>query len=403
MLYFSRWKATATILTALIICFFAVPNFFPEATVKSWPKWAQRHIVLGLDLQGGSHILLEVDSNAVRKEKVETLRDDVRRVVRENRLGAPAAVTIRGQSVEFRVREGGDTSAALPKLRELSQPLGGILSATGQRTVDVVDAGGGVIRLTPTEPAIIERIRQAVEQSMQIIERRVNALGTVEPSIQRQGVDRILVQVPGLQDPTRLKELLGKTAKLDFRMVDTTVSPEQASRSNVPADSDLLMSANAPKQPYVIKKQILVSGGDLTDAQPGFDQQRSGEPVVNFRFNIRGAQRFGEVTSKNVGRLFAIVLDNKVISAPRILTPITGGSVDEGLPFSLKRVCLVSCTETIAPFGVLTSIWVPSIAVTVPSTCWPEPWAQTVAEVKRRVKANTRCRIMVGASSCKKD
>jgi len=109
MLYFSRWKATATILTALIICFFAVPNFFPEATVKSWPKWAQRHIVLGLDLQGGSHILLEVDSNAVRKEKVETLRDDVRRVVRENRLGAPAAVTIRGQSVEFRVREGGDT------------------------------------------------------------------------------------------------------------------------------------------------------------------------------------------------------------------------------------------------------------------------------------------------------
>src|SRR4051812_39762009 len=202
MLYFSRWKATAILLTTFLICLCAVPNFFSDATVQSLPKWAQRHVVLGLDLQGGSHILLEVDSSAVRKEKIETLRDDVRRVVRENRLGSPNSVVIRGSTVEFRVREGADQQLALTKLRELSQPLGGILSATGQRTVEVVDAGNGVIRLTPTEPAIIERIRQAVEQSMQIIERRVNALGTVEPSIQRQGTDRILVQAPGLGDPT---------------------------------------------------------------------------------------------------------------------------------------------------------------------------------------------------------
>src|SRR4029078_4019936 len=133
MLYFSRWKAIATLLTALIVCAFAVPNFISEQTVQSWPKWAQRHVVLGLDLQGGSHILLEVDSNAVRKEKVESLRDDVRRVLRENRLGSPAAATIRGGSVEFRVREGVDAQFALSKFRELSQPLGGILSATGQR------------------------------------------------------------------------------------------------------------------------------------------------------------------------------------------------------------------------------------------------------------------------------
>ena len=216
MLYFSRWKAAAILLTTFLVCACAVPNFFPEKTVQSWPTWAQRHLVLGLDLQGGSHILLEVDTNAVRKEKVETLRDDVRRVVRENRLGSPAAATIRGNTVEFRVREGVDPQLALTKLRELSQPLGGILSATGQRSVDVVDAGNGLIRLTPTEPAIVERIRQSVEQSIQIVERRVNELGTVEPSIQRQGVDRILVQVPGLQDPSRLKELLGKTAKLDL-------------------------------------------------------------------------------------------------------------------------------------------------------------------------------------------
>jgi preprotein translocase subunit SecD len=326
MLYFSRWKITLTLLTAMIVCAFAVPNFLPEATVQSWPKWAQRHIVLGLDLQGGSHILLEVDSNAVRKEKVEQLRDDVRRVVRENRLGSPAAATIRGDSVEFRIREGVDQQLALTKLRELSQPLGGLLSATGQRTVDIVDAGGGLVRLTPTQPAMVERIRQSVEQSIQIIDRRVNELGTVEPSIQRQGVDRILVQVPGLQDPARLKELLGKTAKLAFRMVDTTVAADQARGGQIPPESELLMGSKSEgRSPYVIERRVLVSGEDLTDAQPGFDQ-RNGEPIVTFRFNNNGARRFAQVTQESVGKPFAIVLDNEVISAPVIREPILGGS-----------------------------------------------------------------------------
>ena len=326
MLYFSRWKATAILLTTLVVCAFAVPNFFPDQTVQSWPKWAQRHLVLGLDLQGGSHILLEVDTNAVRKEKVDTLRDDVRRVVRDNRLGGPAAATIRGSSVEFRVREGVDPQLALTKLRELSQPLGGILSATGQRSVDVVDGGNGLIRLTPTEPSIVERIRQAVEQSIQIVERRVNELGTVEPSIQRQGVDRILVQVPGLQDPSRLKELIGQTAKLEFRLVDQTTPIDQALQGNVPPDSELLKSTKAEnEQPYVIEKRVIVKGEDLTDAQPGFDQ-RNGEPIVSFRFNNNGARRFAQVTQENVGKPFAIVLDSKVISAPVIREPILGGS-----------------------------------------------------------------------------
>jgi preprotein translocase subunit SecD len=326
MLYFSRWKATAILLTTFIVCAFAIPNFFPDQTVQSWPKWAQRHLVLGLDLQGGSHILLEVDTNAVRKEKLDTLRDDVRRVVRDNRLGSPAAVTIRGSAVEFRVREGVDPQLALTKLRELSQPLGGIMSATGQRSVDVVDGGNGLIRLTPTEPSIVERIRQAVEQSVQIVEKRVNELGTVEPSIQRQGVDRILVQVPGLQDPSRLKELLGKTAKLTFRLVDQTTPIDQALQGNVPPDSELLKGTKAENnQPYVIEKRVVVSGEDLTDAQPGFDQ-RNGEPIVSFKFNNNGARRFAQITQENVGKPFAIVLDNEVISAPVIREPILGGS-----------------------------------------------------------------------------
>jgi preprotein translocase subunit SecD len=326
MLYFSRWKATAILATALIVCAFAIPNFFNEKTVQSWPKWAQRHIVLGLDLQGGSHILLEVDTAAVRKEKVETLRDDVRRVVRDNRFGGPAAVVIRGSSVEFRAREGVDPALLLSKMRELSQPLGGILSATGQRSVEVVDLGGGAVRLTPTEPAIVERIRQAVEQSIQILERRLNELGTVEPTIQRQGVDRILVQVPGLGDPRQIIEILGKTAKLTFRLVDQSVPIDQALQGRVPPESELLKGSKAEaSQPYVIERRVIVSGEDLTDAQPGFDQ-RNGEPIVTFRFNTNGARRFAQVTQEHVGRPFAIVLDNEVISAPVIREPILGGS-----------------------------------------------------------------------------
>jgi preprotein translocase subunit SecD len=324
MLYFTRWKALAIVLTALIICLCAVPNFFPEATVKTWPKWAQRHLVLGLDLQGGSHILLEVDSNSVKKDKLEQVRDDVRRALREAKIGY-TGLAVRNDNVEVRISKETDVQNALTKLRELSQPLGGLLGSSGQRSLEISDAGGGLIRLTVPPAAITERVRQSVEQSIQIVERRVNELGTVEPLIQRQGVDRILVQVPGLQDPTRLKELLGKTAKLDFRMVDQTVPPDQAQQGRVPPDSEVLMSSTSPKTPYVIKKQVLVSGGDLTDAQPGFDQ-RSGEPIVSFRFNTSGSRKFAQATSENVGQPFAIVLDNEVISAPVIREPITGGS-----------------------------------------------------------------------------
>ncbi|HEU4660683.1 MAG TPA: protein translocase subunit SecD [Pseudolabrys sp.] len=324
MLYFTRWKAAAILLTALIVCLCAVPNFFPEEVVQSWPKWAQRHIVLGLDLQGGSHILLEVDTDAVRKEKLEALRDEVRHVLREARIGYTGLV-VRGNSVEVRIREGANAGQAESKLDGLSQPLGGILASTGQRSLDITKLPGNLYRLTVTDAAIQERVRQSVDQSIQIVERRVNELGTVEPLIQREGSDRILVQVPGLQDPTRLKELLGKTAKLDFRMVDTSMTAEQARQSGIPPDDEILMSSSGPKIPYLIEKRVLVSGADLTDAQPGFDS-RTNEPVVNFRFNTSGARKFAQATQENVGKPFAIVLDNEVISAPVIREPILGGS-----------------------------------------------------------------------------
>ena len=322
MLHFSPLKAAATLLTAFLICLAAVPNFFSDETVRSWPKWAQRQVVLGLDLQGGSHILLEVDSAAVRREQSQTLLDDVRRVLREARVGYTGLV-VRGNSVEVRLREGTDMQQAMSKLNELSRPLSGILATAGQRSLDITQTGG-LVRLTPTDPAILERVRQSVEQSIQIVERRVNELGTVEPLIQRQGIDRILVQVPGLQDPTRLKELLGKTAKLDFRLVDLSIPADQAQQAGVPSDSELLYGAKQ-REPYVIKRQVAVSGADLTDAQPGFDQ-RTSEPIVSFRFNSNGARRFAQISQENVGKPFAIVLDNEVISAPVIREAILGGS-----------------------------------------------------------------------------
>jgi preprotein translocase subunit SecD len=318
MLFFTRWKAAAILLTAFVVCLCAVPNFFPESKVKNWPVWAQRHVVLGLDLQGGSHLLLQVDTGAVRKERLQSLGDDVLRVLRQARIPF--------------------TGRAMAKLKELSTPLSGILGASGQYSLDI-SQNGGLITLAPTEAALTERIRQAVDQSIQIIERRVNELGLVEPTIQREGVDRILVQVPGLQDPTRLKDILGKTAKLDFRLVDMSMTAEQAEQTHPPSDSELLDGEGGAK--YLIEKRVMVSGADLTDAQPGFDQ-RDSQPIVSFKFNSNGARKFAEATQQNVGKPFAIVLDNKVIEAPVIREPILGGSGQISGRFTVQQVNDVS-------------------------------------------------------------
>jgi preprotein translocase subunit SecD len=327
MLYFARWKAVAILLTAFVVCALAVPNFISPDTVKKWPAWAQRYVVLGLDLQGGSHILLEVDVNDVRKQRLDSLRDEVRKVLRDAKIAWANPPVVRGGSIEVRLREGPDYQNALSKLRELAQPItNSLIGVTGQRTIDVTDVGGGLIRLTPTEAATTDRIRQTVEQSIPIIEKRVNELGLVEPTVQRQGVDRILVQVPGLGDPRRLIELVGKTAKLEFRLVDQTMNPQEAMQGRVPADSELLYEGKGEQKiPVLVYKQVIVEGADLTDAQATFDQ-RTSEPVVSFRFNTTGARKFAQVTQENVGRPFAIVLDNEVISAPVIREPILGGS-----------------------------------------------------------------------------
>ncbi len=322
MLHFSRWKALAILLTSLVVCLFTVPSLMPPQDVQKLPNFLQRRLVLGLDLQGGSHILLEVDGAAVRKEKLEALRDDVRKTLREARIGY-RNLTIQGNSVQLRPGKPEELPEAMRRLRELSAPTGGLLAVSGQRDIEVSE-NDGLIQLTLTDYGIRNRIRQAVDQSIEIVRRRIDELGTVEPLIARQGDDRILVQVPGLQDPARLKALLGKTAKLTFRMVDLSMTPQQALEGRPPPESEILYSQDG-KQPYLIERRVLVPGEDLVDAQPGFDS-RTQEPVVNFRFNTSGGRRFAAATTENVGKPFAIVLDNQVISAPVIREPITGGS-----------------------------------------------------------------------------
>jgi len=337
MLYFSRWKAAAILLTALIVCAFAAPNFVSPETIKKWPEWAQRYVVLGLDLQGGSHILLEVDKNDVLKQRLATLRTDVIKALRDARITWANPPVERNGGIEVRLREGPTFDTALTKLRDLSQPItNNIIGVTGQRTLEITNLGNGLVRIAPTEAAANERIRQTIEQAIPIIEKRVNGLGLVEPTIQRQGIDRVLVQVPGLGDPRALIDILKTEAKLEFRLVNLTTTPQQAMQGSIPPDSEILCEARDQKTsadvkpplceggiPWLVYKQVMVEGGDLTDARTGFDQ--NGRPDIEFTFNATGARKFGQVTQENIGRPFAIILDNKVMSAPTIQSAILGG------------------------------------------------------------------------------
>lgn len=328
MLRFSTAKVVSIVLLTLLGFLYAAPNLFSpdtrkaiEAAVPSWlPSWILPHkaIVLGLDLQGGSHVVLEVDVNDLARTQVNLVRDDVRRILRETRVAPQGGIGLQPRGVQFRIPNEADRDKVLPKLRELSQPVGNaMIGQAGNQTLAITQGADGLIQVALTDPGLNERVRRAVDQAIEVLRRRVDALGTTEPNIQRQGADRILVQVPGLQDPQRLKEILGKTAKLQFRFA--------AEPGANPADVEMLPSRDNAGQPIPVERRVIVEGEDLVDAQPAFDQ-RSAEPIVNFRFNVRGAQRFGQATSEGVGRRLAIVLDNEVVSAPVVQTAITGGS-----------------------------------------------------------------------------
>lgn len=329
MLHFERWKVFAILGTCLAALLFALPNFFSKQDVASWPDFLpKRQMPLGLDLQGGAHLLLAMDAQEVRRAWLQTLQGDARRQLREAKIGF-SAIAVDGSSVRVTLTKPEDTDKALSELRRLVQPIGSMVLGTSSEDVTVARAGDGVVTLTPTEQGFNERLSHAASASIETINRRVNALGTAESSVVRQGRDRILVQYPGLSDTKQLKELIGQTAKLSFHAVHPTMSAEEARATRVPLGYKIYESGETDRagaaDAYVLQEVPVVQGEDLDNAQPAFDPQTN-EPVISFRFNQSGARKFGAFTKDNVGRPFAIVLDDKVISAPIIREPILGGS-----------------------------------------------------------------------------
>jgi preprotein translocase subunit SecD len=316
MTHFSTWKIILIVAFTAFGVLAAAPNLLSRSEAEALPAWLpHRQISLGLDLQGGSHLLLDVDTGVLIRERlenmVETMRADLRGArIRYQQLG------VSGNGVRVIIPDPDQRARAEESLRNLD----------AKAALESDDSGTLTLTLSPEE--IAQREAAAVDQSLEIIRRRIDETGVREPTIQRQGRTRILVQLPGVDDPDRVKRLIGKTAKMTFHLVDDSANVGEAMAGRVPPGTMLLPmvenrgSGQQPRQ-VLVQKRVLVSGENLIDAEPTFQQN---EPVVSFRFDSVGARRFGEATSQNVGRLLAIVLDNQVISAPRIREPILGGS-----------------------------------------------------------------------------
>lgn len=326
MMHYSRWKTIGIWAVVLLGILFALPNLFSQSFLAKLPDWLpKQQMTLGLDLQGGSHILLQIDANELIKERLESARDEIRTSLRDARIGY-TGLSGSGKYVQVRIRDADQVEAAKTALKSLTDPIASnLLGGSAITEMDLSEPEPGLLRYTVSDAGVNYRLSTAVSQSIDVIGRRVNELGTTEPIVQRQGADRVLVQVPGLQDPQRLKDILGKTAKLTFQMVDQSVPVQEAIDGRPPAGTTVMYSNDNPPVPYLIENRVIVSGENLVDAQSTFDQ-RTNEPVVSFRFDSKGASRFGQTTQQNVGRLFAIILDNHVISAPQIREPILGGS-----------------------------------------------------------------------------
>lgn len=333
MLDFPRWKIWIVSLTVIVGVLFSFPSFLPENVVARLPSALRPQINLGLDLSGGSHILLEADTRDVEKQRLENMEETVRT---EMRRGDPRIsigdISRRGGKLSFMVRDGSQVDAAVERIRALTQGAG----MTGQRdwNVEVVDSS--TIVLTPTPSGLDAAVESAMDVATEVIRKRIDEMGTKEPTIIRQGANRIVVQVPGLQNPEALKSLLGKTAKLEFKLVDITADPAELASGRAPVGSQILPYPTNPSGiPYIaVKRQVMISGDQLIDAQQGYDQQNN-EPVVNIRFDGAGGRKFARVTTENVNKPFAIILDGTVLSAPNINEPILGGSAQVSGSFTV--------------------------------------------------------------------
>jgi len=293
-----------------------------DAAIAQWPNWLPSGLVnLGLDLRGGAHLLAEVQVADVYKDRIDGLWPDVRDALRSERdaIGNVRREPSDPGVLKVKIGNPANMARAVELVRALAQPVV-TLTGVGQTDIEVAGAGDIItVQLSEAERAATDS--RTIQQSLEIIRRRVDEVGTREPTIQRQGTDRILIQVPGIGSAAELKALIGTTARLTFNPVRGRTADQNADPG---ARNVLLPAADEPGMFYIIEQTPVVSGEDLVDAQPAFDQ--NGRPAVNFRFNPSGARKFGDYTAANIGQPFAIVLDDEVISAPVIQSAIPGGS-----------------------------------------------------------------------------
>ncbi len=345
MLQFSLWKKLLIWGVCALGILLASPNLFytkveesndakalielagvatPEQTAKAdaWPAFMPSSLVnLGLDLRGGAHLLAEVQVGDVYASRMDGYWDEVKNALREERatIGGIRRQYDNPNELRVRIAEASQIAVAVAKVVEMRRPVVS-LSGAGSFDINVTSEGADVV-VTLSEAEKIATDKRTMDQSLEIIRRRVDEAGTREPTIQRQGTDRVLIQVPGIGSAEELKELIGKTAKLTFHVVIGTTGDENA---RLKSNQILLPDQEDKAVYYILEKTPVITGDHLTDAQPAFDQNNAA--AVNFRLNTTGGRIFGEFTANNIGTLFAIVLDDEVVSAPRINSHIPGGS-----------------------------------------------------------------------------
>jgi protein-export membrane protein SecD len=327
VLQVSLWSRLVTLIILVGGILIALPNALSPEVRAKMPNFLPTSAVnLGLDLQGGSYLLLSVDFDEVMRGRVETLLGDTRASLRKAHI--PLDEVKQGiDTLSLRIPDPSRLEEARTLLQNVNPSMSSSVLSVGGKQYEMTEGAGGTFTFRMTDAFKNTTRQQVMDQSIEVVRRRIDAMGTKEPTIERSGEDRILVQVPGLQDPTQLKNMLGKTAKMTFQLVDEQADPNA---SVAPIGDEILpmvdrRNPNMPPRKIVVQRRVMVSGDRLTDASQGFDSQ-TGQPVVNFRFDNVGARQFGDVTKEHVDHLFAIVLDKQVISAPKIISPILGGS-----------------------------------------------------------------------------
>ena len=316
MLQFTPIRTAIIAIVALLAVLYAVPNFLNKDQLAAWPGFLPKQtMTLGLDLQGGSYLLLQVNKDGIVKDRLAELRRDARNIL-ANQNGIGNIITISGTTLSVELTDPTQRAKADQVLQALQNNVGGsIIGVGGVKELAFSDTPDGKITITLSADGVEQRMSSLVTQSMEVIRKRIDQIGTTEPTIQRQGSDRVLVQVPGFQDSSRLKDIISKTARLTFHLVYPNMSAATAKAQGLPPNTIIVPSQDGGDE--LLYEDVALGGESLVDAQPGFDSQTS-RSVVSFRFDTRGAVTFGDITSKNVGRRFAIVLDNQVITAPTI-------------------------------------------------------------------------------------